>query len=161
MTDERIEADKVVQINYKILDQDGSVLELMDMPIDYMHGRDSGLFQQIEEALEGCTAGDRVSVTLAPEEAFGQPDPELVITDDLQNVPSEFQELGKEVDFQSDQGDVKTFTVTDISNGTLTVDGNHPLAGKTLTFVVEVTKVRDATPEELAEGTPAGADRVH
>lgn len=161
MTDERIQKDKLVKISYTLSEQDGSVLEQVDVPISYVHGRDSGLFEKVEAALEGHSVGDRVFVTLGPEEAFGQRDPELVQIDDLQNVPAQYQELGKEIDFQNDQGDIKTFTVTDISEGKLTVDGNHPLAGKTLTFVLDVAAVRDATPEEIRDGSPADIPQVH
>jgi len=161
MTDERVQNDKVIHISYTILDQDDSVLEHIEVPIAYVHGRESGLFEQIEEALEGRSVGDRVTVTLGPEEAFGQRDPGLVQVDDLENVPSQYQELGKEIDFQNDLGDIKTFKVTDISEGKLTVDGNHPLAGKTLTFVVDVAMIRDATPEEIRDGSPADSPQIH
>ncbi len=161
MTDERIEKDKVVQITYKIIDQDGSLLEQVDVPIGYVHGRDSGLFEQVEEALDGRGVGDQVEVTLGPEEGFGHPDPALTFTDDIDNVPPQFREIGKEVDFQNERGEVKTFTVSDISQGKLTVDGNHPLAGKTITFVVDVVGVRNATPEEIRDGTPSGAAQIH
>ncbi|MEF8793135.1 FKBP-type peptidyl-prolyl cis-trans isomerase [Thiohalorhabdus sp.] len=161
MPDKRVQKDKVVQISYAILDQDGSVLEHLEVPIAYVHGHDSGLFEQVEAALEGRSFGDRVSVTLGPEEAFGQRDPGLVQIDDLANVPPQYQELGKEIDFQNDKGDTKTFRVIDISEGKLTVDGNHPLAGKTLTFVVDVAGVRDATPEEIRDGSAADPPQIH
>lgn len=161
MTDERVEKDKVIQITYRIIDQDGILVEQVDVPIGYVHGRDSGLFEQVEGALEGRSVGDQVEVTLPPEEAFGQWDPNLIVTDDLENVPPQYQELGKEVDFQNERGEVKTFRVSDISDGKLTVDGNHSLAGKTITFVVDVVGIREATPEEIQDGAPASNPQIH
>lgn len=154
MTEQRVGQDKVVEIAYTIKDEEDTILEHMAMPVAYIHGRDSGLFPQIEEAVDGRTAGEEATVTLTPEQAFGVRDPGLVFVDDLANVPSKYQELGKEVEFRSDRGETRTFRVTDISDGKLTLDGNHELAGKTLTFHITVLNVRDATEEELKQGKP-------
>jgi len=74
---------------------------------------------------------------------------ELTYTDDLANVPEQFRYVGAEVEFQNERGQSHIFTVTHVGDGKLTVDGNHPLAGKTLTFAVTVTSLRDATGEEI------------
>jgi FKBP-type peptidyl-prolyl cis-trans isomerase SlyD len=91
-------------------------------------------------------------VELTPEEGFGMHDPDLTYTDDLENVPPECRRLGAEVEMMNDQGDTRKFTVTRIENGKLTVDGNHPMAGKTIVFHIRVTGIRDATEEEIANG---------
>ena len=70
----------------------------------------------------------------------------------LKNVPEEFQRIGAEVQFQNDQGEVKEFRVVSIENGKLTVDGNHPLAGKAISYNITITEVRDATPDEITNG---------
>lgn len=151
---QQVGRDKVVEVAYTIKDSEGTVVEHMNMPVAYLHGHDKGLFRQIEEALAGCAPGEEVSVTLTPEQAFGPRDPSLVYVDDLANVPPEYQELGKEAEFRSERGETRLFRVTDISEGKLTLDGNHVLAGKTLTFDVLVVNVRDATEEEIKQGEP-------
>lgn len=146
---------KFVTLTYRILDAEGLVLEQNDIPVSYIHGGHSELFAKIERALEGKAAGDRVSVDLAPHEGFGEHDPNLTFTDDLENVPPEFRHVGAQVEMQNEAGETRTFVVTRIDNDQLTVDCNHPFAGKTVRFEVDVQSVRDATPEELREiGAP-------
>jgi len=99
--------------------------------------------------------GDTVEVTLTPEEGFGKRDPQLTYTDELENVPPEFQHVGAEVEMLNDQGESMKFTVTHIENGTLTVDGNHPMAGKEITFHIGVIGIRDASPDEITNGINA------
>jgi len=151
----KIQANKMVTLTYSILDDAGLVLEQNDVPVSYVHGGHSDLFEKIERALEGKTAGDAVDVTLPPAEGFGEHDSSLTFTDDIDNVPPEFRRLGAEVEMQNAQGEPRTFVVTKIENGRLTVDCNHPSAGKTVHFHVEVMSVRDATADELRQ---AGAN---
>ncbi len=156
MTDETIRDNKLVEFTYSIRDEQGQVLEQIDLPINYIQGRNSGLHQKIEHALAGHRTGDTVAVKLGPNEGFGEPDPNLTFTDDIDNVPEEFRWVGAEVEFQNDQGDVKTFRVSAIENGLLTLDGNHPLAGKPIVFVLNILQVRDATRDELSGRIPTG-----
>lgn len=158
MTEQRIAPAKLVTLTYRITDTEGNVLEQNDMPVSYLHGGYSDLFDKVERALEGKTAGDVVEVTLNPDEGFGDHDPNLTFTDDLDNVPPEFRRIGAEVEMQNEAGDTRTFIVTRIENGQLTVDCNHPFAGKTVRFRIEIQAVRDATLEELRE---AGAPALH
>ena len=146
--------NKAVYLTYSILTEGGDVFEQSDLPIGYVHGADSGLFEQVEDALEGAKVGDRIEVTLAPEEGFGQHNPTLTFTDDIDNVPPEFRRIGAEVEFENKDGEPMQFRVTSIENGKLTIDANHPLAGKTITFVVNVNASRDASPEEIQNGRP-------
>ncbi len=152
MSSAAISKDKLVSFSYVIHDPAGHELERSDLPLTYVHGANSGLIERVEEALEGCSAGDTVAVTLDPEDGFGPHDPSLTYTDDLENVPHEYHRVGAEVQFENESGDVRTFVVSRIEGGKLTVDGNHPLAGKQLTFRVTVLEVRDATPAEIAAG---------
>jgi FKBP-type peptidyl-prolyl cis-trans isomerase SlyD len=110
------------------------------------------LFEKIEQALQDCLVGDTVRVSLTPEEGFGPHDENLTYTDDIENVPPEFRRIGAEVEMMNDQGDARKFTVTRIEDGKLTVDGNHPLAGKIIVFNIKVVEIRDATPDEIASG---------
>ncbi len=155
MTEHRIAANKFVTLTYRIVDETGAVLEQNDLPVSYLHGGHSDLFEKVERALEGKTSGDTVEVTLTPAEGFGEHDPNLTFTDDLDNVPPEFRHIGAEVEMQNELGEARVFVVTRIENGKLTVDCNHPFAGKTVRFQISIQDVRDATPAELRDaGSP-------
>jgi FKBP-type peptidyl-prolyl cis-trans isomerase SlyD len=155
MTGQFVENNKVVSFTYSIVDKDGELLEQSDLPISYVHGGKHELFEKVVEELDGCVIDDTVEVPLSPMEAFGPHDPELTYTDDIDNVPPEFRRIGAEVEMMNDKGEAKTFTVTRIDDGKLTVDGNHPMAGKSIIFQIRVVDIRDATPEELEKGVAA------
>jgi FKBP-type peptidyl-prolyl cis-trans isomerase SlyD len=143
---------KVVAITYSILDESGVVLEQSDIPVYYVHGGPNDMFPDVEEALDECALGEEVEVVLTPEKAFGYPDPNMTFTDDIDNVPPQFRQIGAQVQMQNDQGEVRSFFVSKIDGDKLTVDGNHPFAGKTLTYAVTVADIRDATEEEKKKG---------
>ena len=149
---DKITQNKLVSLVYTITDEDDNILERIDMPIQYIQGVKSQVIEKIETALDGHQVGDLVHVTLSPEEGFGAHDPELTFSDDINNVPPQFHTIGAEVEFQNEQGESKIFYVTKIEDGKLTVDGNHPLAGKTITYNITVKEVRDATADELKHG---------
>ncbi len=153
MSADRISKNKAVQFTYSISDEDGNIIEQVDLPVNYVHGASHmGLIERVERALEGCKAGESITVDVPPSEGFGEFDPELTFTDDLENVPPQFRHVGAQVEMANDAGETKTFFVSKIEDGKLTVDGNHPLAGKTAKFSVKVLEVRDATPEEIQNG---------
>ena len=155
MTEQFVEQHKVVSFVYTIVDEAGELLEQSDLPISYVHGGKHDLFEKVEQGLDGAVVNDTVEVSLTPEEGFGAHDPDLTYTDAIENVPSEFRSVGAEVEMMNDQGDSRKFTVTRIDDGKLTVDGNHPMAGKAITFRIKVIGIRDATPEEIANGVEA------
>lgn len=153
MSSDRISKNKAVQFTYSISDDAGNIVEQVDLPVNYVHGASQmGLIERVERALEGCKAGDSITVEVPPSEGFGEYDPDLTFTDDLDNVPPQFRQVGAQVEMANDAGETKTFIVSKIENGKLTVDGNHPLAGKTAKFTVTVLDVRDATAEEIQHG---------
>ncbi len=153
MSDQRVRKNKVVQFTYSIADEDGNIVEQVDLPVNYVHGATQmGLIERVERALEGCRVGETIEVTVPPEEGFGKHDPNLTFSDDIDNVPPQFRRVGAEVEMMNDAGESKSFVVTKIENGKLTVDGNHPLAGKKAKFTVNVLAIRDATPDELKNG---------
>ena len=152
-----VEQHKVVSFVYSIVDESGELLEQSDLPISYVHGGKHDLFEKVEQGLAGAVVNDTVEVSLTAEEGFGPHDPDLTYTDSIENVPEEFRSVGAEVEMMNDQGDSRKFTVTRIEDGKLTVDGNHPMAGKIITFRIKVTDIRDATPEEIANGVEAMA----
>jgi FKBP-type peptidyl-prolyl cis-trans isomerase SlyD len=156
MSDNIISKGKAVHFTYSITtDDDGNVMEQSDIPIGYVHGGYSELIDKVEAALEGCKVDDRLDVPLSPSESLWAYDPSLTFTDDLKNVPEQFHQIGAQVEMANEGGETKTFLVTEIKDGKLTVDGNHPLAGKAITFHVTVKTIRDATPEEIKKGRPA------
>jgi len=148
MPDKIVHKGKYVAISYTILDDQGNVLEQHDLPIGFVFGSDTQLIGNMDKLVEGKREGDVLEASIPPDEAFGPHDPELTFTDDVENVPPEFRRVGAEVAMQNEGGDSRTFYVTRIENGQLTVDGNHPLAGKTLTVRVTIKEVRDARPGE-------------
>ena len=157
MTAEKIGAGKFVTLTYGITDEQGTILEQNDLPVSYIHGGDTALIGGMDEAVTGKVEGDTLKMTISPEKAFGPHDPDLTFTDDIDNVPEQFRRLGAEVQMRNESGDMKTFIVSRIEGDKLTVDGNHPLAGKTLNVTVKIVKVRDATKEDalqIATGNP-------
>jgi len=152
MTEPVVSQGKVVAITYSIVADTGEILEQSDIPLYYAHGGANQMFPEVEAALEGHGIGDTIEVVLPPEKAFGPHDPNLTFVDDINNVPPEFRHIGAEVEMQNDRGEKRSFFVSKIEGDKLTVDGNHPFAGKTLTYSVTVTDIRDATEEEMKKG---------
>ena len=142
---ETIKLGKFVSLTYSISDTDGNMLEHNDLPVSYIHGGDQELLGGMDRAVSGKSAGDEVEVEVPPERGFGPHDPNLTFTDEMDNVPPQFRHVGAEVQMKNEAGEVKTFFVTKIEDGKLTVDGNHPMAGKTLRVNVKILEVRDAT----------------
>ncbi|MFP3875022.1 MAG: peptidylprolyl isomerase [Thiohalophilus sp.] len=156
MAEQRVEKNKIVTFVYTITDENGEVLEQTDIPHDYLHDRDERMFPKVMQALEGHQVGDVVKVTLTPEEGFGQYDPGLTFSDDLSNVPREYQRLGAEATFQDAAGESVTMRVTRIEDGRIEFDGNPPFVGKTVVFMINILGIRDATEQESGTGQPAG-----
>ncbi|MDH5764831.1 MAG: FKBP-type peptidyl-prolyl cis-trans isomerase, partial [Gammaproteobacteria bacterium] len=108
MSDQRIQRNKYVQFTYSISDEDGNVVEQVDLPVHYVHGAGNmGLIERVERALEGCKAGDTIEVEVPPAEGFGEHDPEMTFTDDIENVPPQFRQLGIQVEMANDAGETK------------------------------------------------------
>ncbi|MEW5903396.1 MAG: peptidylprolyl isomerase [Pseudomonadota bacterium] len=159
----KIAKDSVVSLTYKLTDADGALVEQTGEPISYLHGGYDGIFPLVEEALHGKDVGDSFSVTMTPDEAFGEYEHELVRVEPRNLFPKEVAvgmqfEGGAEDDADEDY---MLYTVTEVTADEVTVDGNHPLAGKTLTFSGSVTGVRAATAEELEHGHVHGEGGHH
>ena len=148
--------NKVVSLIYVVRNEKGEIFEYRDLPVSYVHGSGTDLFPKIEQALEGRAVGDRVAVQLTPADAFGDRDPKLTFTDDIVNAPPELRRVGAEFEAQNAKGESIMLTVTRIEGDRITVDANHPLAGQNISFEVTVQDIRDATPEEIRNGRPAG-----
>lgn len=145
----QITKNKVAAIHYTLRDNDGNVLDSSEGrdPLYYIQGI-GNLISGMEEGLEGKTKGDRLDIKVSPEKGYGTLDPSLV-----QKVPKTAfgeQDVKPGMRFHTDQGHV--VTVKNVEPETVTVDGNHPLAGMELNFSVEVMDVRNATADEISHG---------
>ena len=148
-----IEKNRVVTLHYTLRDEQGNVIESSSgrSPLSYLHGK-GNIIPGLERALAGKAAGDKVDVTVAPEQGYGPRDERLV-----QVIPrnrfsgGEGLAAGMQVRASGSQGP-RLVTVVKVERDFVTVDGNHPLAGRTLHFSVEVGEVRKATHEEVSHG---------
>jgi FKBP-type peptidyl-prolyl cis-trans isomerase SlyD len=122
-----------------------------------VHGRNEILAPSVHKALEGKSAGDVIEVPIDGNRIFGPRDESLVFTDDVENVPEEYRQVGTSILMENDRGQTRSFLVTRVDDETLTVDGNNPLCGRQVVFRLEVLSVRDATDEERKAGGAIGA----
>lgn len=150
-----IEKNKVASIDYVLTSDDGEVIDASagHGPLEYLHGN-GNLIPGLERELEGKKAGDKLKAVIAPKDAYGERDDELVMqfprtafegTDNL--------EPGMQFEASGENGR-QVFTIVKVESDNVTVDGNHPLAGETLHFDVTVADVRAATEEEIEHGHP-------
>jgi len=149
MTEHRVARNKYVEFTYQIADENGDVVEEVNRPVGYAYGGAQQMFDQLEAAIEGLKAGEKISVELPPSEAFGEHDPSLSFSEELSNVPPQYHRIGAQVEMQNENGESKVFVVSAMDDKSLTVDGNHPMAGKKVSFNLTVVMVRDATSEEM------------
>ncbi|RTZ57984.1 MAG: peptidylprolyl isomerase [Gammaproteobacteria bacterium] len=158
----QISKNKVASINYVLKDNDGNVLdESSDGSFAYLHGANN-IIPGLENALEGKKQGDDVSVTIAPEDGYGEPNPALVQKVPRGAFPDDMEiKTGMQFQAAGENGQQTLVTVTEVQDDEITVDGNHPMAGKTLNFTVKVGEVRDASEEELSHGHVHGPDGHH
>jgi FKBP-type peptidyl-prolyl cis-trans isomerase SlyD len=158
----RIDAGTVVTLAYELHDGDGRSIEDEGAELAYLHGGYGEIFPKVEEALAGKQVGEVVSVTLEPDDAFGEYDAELLRVEPRERFPEEI-EVGMR--FEGVPGDREDealiYTVTDITPDTVVVDGNHPLAGERLLFRGSVKDVRAATRDEMTHGHVHGELGIH
>lgn len=158
---ELVQAGKFVELTYKVSDsKTGHVLTRVEFPLGYVHGHNEILAPSVHRELEGKSAGDTVQVTIDGNQIFGPRDESLVFSDDIENVPEEYRQVGTSILMESDRGQTRSFLVTHLDDERLTVDGNNPLCGREVVFALEILSVRDATAEETRMGgaISAGVD---
>jgi FKBP-type peptidyl-prolyl cis-trans isomerase SlyD len=146
--------DTVVALTYRLTTLDGEMLEeaLAESPAVYLQGGYDGIFPRVEAALEGQTAGAELDLVLEPDDAFGEYDAELVRIEPIDVFPEEVK-IGMQLEGASEDGEhVMLYTVTDVADGKVVVDGNHPLAGQSLRLQCVVQSVRVASAEEIEHG---------
>lgn len=159
MAVDRIQDGVVVSLNY-VLTVDGEEIARTEPgePMDYLHGAEN-IVPGLEAALTGHQMGDRVSVTLTPDEAYGEYDEDNIEELDREDVPQADElENGMVIEVEDEEGDVYLAFVREVTADTVVLDYNPPLAGKTLTYDVEIVGLREAEEHELAHGHVHGMD---
>lgn len=167
----KIEKNTIVSLRYKLTDAQNNIIEEPDTPMVYLHGGYEGTFPKIESLLDGQDVGYEATIQLEPNEAFGEYDPELLKIEprtrfpeplevgmQFEGVPDaqdESEQLSASAD---DEDEPLIYTVTDVADNQVVLDGNHPLAGMALRFWVQVQDVRAATDEEIENRHPEGAE---
>ena len=148
-----ITLNTVITMQYSLANDQGVVIrEATSPPVKYLHGSGT-LFPKLEQALENHRTGDILTVKLLPDDAFGRRKVELLCQTPLQEFPpGEHIEVGGNVVGQGEDGEEVNFLVVDIRDGIAHLDGNHPLAGQSLVFEIEIQCVRKATAEEISSG---------
>jgi len=154
-----IEDNKFVELNYKVIDtKTGDVLVTVEYPLGYVHGVNDVMSDAVTKELYGKKVGDIIEVPVDTTLLYGERDESLVFTDRIENVPEEYREIGMTITMENDKGEMKSFIVTRFDDKTLTVDGNNPLCGREVSFVLEVLSIRDATEEEIELGGAVDAN---
>ncbi len=156
-----IQDGKFVELTYKIIDEKtGNILSAVEFPLGYVHGKNEILSPEVMAELIGKSAGDVIELPIDCEQLYGHRDESLVFTSHINNVPEEYHKLGTTVTMENDKGEVKNFIVTCVDEKSVTVDGNNPLCGRKVVFILEIVTVRDATDEEINNGGPINTDPV-
>ncbi|WP_345984571.1 peptidylprolyl isomerase [Sulfurimonas sp. HSL-1656] len=151
----QITKNSLVTLNYELSTSDGELLNPDDSELMYLHGGYGQIFAKLETELEGKRTGDDIHVTLSPAEAFGEYDGSLLVEEALSELPDDL-EAGMEIEghLESHPEDVIIYTVKEIRGDEAVLDGNHPLAGRSLVFDGTVTAVEpldDAAVHEILE----------
>ena len=160
----KIEKNTVVSLRYKLTDAQNNIIEEPDSPMVYLHGGYEGTFPKIETLLDGQDLGYEASIQLEPSEAFGEYDPELLKIEPRARFPEPLEvgmqfegvpDAEEEEDAgEGDDDEPLIYTVTDVADSQVVLDGNHPLAGMALRFWVQVEDIRAATDEEIENRHP-------
>jgi len=174
----KISKNTIVSLRYKLTDAQNNVIEEPEAPMVYLHGGYDGTFPKIETALDGQDVGYETTLQLDPGDAFGEYDPELLKIEPRTRFPDplevgmQFEGVPDADDFSNDaeqvrdviddgdEDDLSTmiYTVTDVAENQVVLDGNHPLAGMALRFWLQVEEVRIATDDEIQNRHPQGAE---
>ncbi len=174
----KISKNTIVSLRYKLTDAQNNVIEEPDAPMVYLHGGYDGTFPKIETALDGQDVGYETTLQLDPGDAFGEYDPELLKIEPRTRFPDplevgmQFEGVPDADDFSNDAEQARDvlddgdeddpsaliYTVTDVAENQVVLDGNHPLAGMALRFWLQVEEVRIATDDEIQNRHPQGAE---
>lgn len=148
-----ITKDTVVGIDYRLTVADGTEVDTTADrgPMEYLHGHQN-IIPGLENELEGHEIGDALDVTVGPEQGYGEHDPERVVQVNRDQLGFD-AEVGSVVSAKLPDGREQHLLIAEIEDDTVTLDGNHPLAGQTLRFEVSIASIREATEEEIGNGS--------
>ncbi len=158
-----IKQGTVVSMTYKLTNADGEEIDRADKdePFTYLHGAGQ-IVPGLEKALSGALVGSRKQVTVSPDEGYGEVVDALRTQAQKNQFPPDAElEVGMRFAADDGQGNPIIFTVVGLEGELVHLDGNHPLAGETLHFDVEIVGIREATKEELEHGHAHGPDGHH
>jgi len=158
-----IKEGSVVNLVYELKNAEGEVLDQADKndPFVYLHGSGQ-IVPGLESALEGCKVGDKKKVSVPPADGYGELNPDLKLVVNRTQFPKDANiQEGMQFEAHTPDGQGIVFTVEGLEDDKVKIDGNHPLAGQTLHFNVEVLEVRDATEEEMEHGHAHGPGGHH
>ncbi len=148
----QIEKGTVVALDVRLSDVHGNLIQESAELVQYLHGGYEGIFPTVEQALQGRAPGEKIEVRLEPVDAFGEYDAELVRLAERAQFPPELV-VGMQFEQEGDaEGETLIYTVTDVADDQVVLDGNHPLAGMALRFACTVVSVRAATAAETERG---------
>lgn len=152
----QISHNSVATFHYTLRDGEGTVLDSSDgdEPLTYLHGHEN-IVPGLEKAMVGKKVGDKFQVSVQPTEGYGEHDPEGLAVLERSDMPDDI-EVGMPLIAEDEDGEPLTVWVVDIDEDEVTVDMNHPLAGVTLNFDIEVLEIREALAVELQHGHPHG-----
>lgn len=156
-----IKENTVVSMNYTLKDEEGTILDSSEgQPLDFLQGHHN-IIRGLEKAVTGLAVGDKKQVVITPEEGYGQYNPELQFSLPMEQFQGGTPEPGMMIQLSSRNGQNFLARVIAVQNNLVTMDANHPLAGQNLYFDIEITGIREATPEEIAHGHPHGPNGHH
>jgi FKBP-type peptidyl-prolyl cis-trans isomerase SlyD len=160
MVADTVTRDTVVSMYYTLTDATGTILDASkDEPMEYLQGHQN-IIPGLESELEGLKPGDHKKIVVQPEDGYGPHNPDLIFSLPLEQFGGESPQSGMVVQLQSPEGAMMA-TVLKVENNEVTLDANHPLAGKTLNFEIEIVNIRPASAEELSHGHPHGPHGHH
>jgi FKBP-type peptidyl-prolyl cis-trans isomerase SlyD len=126
----------------------------VEFPLGYIQGISEVLSSEVTAELVGQEQGDVIELPINCDEIYGPRDESLVFTDHIDNVPEEYRKIGMTVTMENEAGEPKDFIVTRVDENSVTVDGNNPMCGREVIFILQVVTVREPTDEEAAAGGP-------
>lgn len=153
--DERVRRNRVVLVHMRVFERDGTLLQSTeaDGPFAYLHGH-GNLIKKLEDALDGLVAGERCEIAISPAEGYGERVEDVLVEVPRSSLaPDMALEVGTQVAANGPEGQME-FTVVEIGEDTVTLDANHPLAGKELLFELQVEAVRPAHKDEIKHRRP-------
>jgi FKBP-type peptidyl-prolyl cis-trans isomerase SlyD len=159
----QIDKDTVVTLDYELTDSEGKALAEEGAQVAYLHGGYDGIFAKVESGLHGKAVGDEIALSLEPSDAFGEYDEQLLRVESRESFPDVLQ-VGMRFEGMPGGGggdEAVIYTVTDITDDQVVVDGNHPLAGERLWFRGKVAGVRQASSDEVRHGHAHGEHGAH